>query len=225
MKNKLLILFSTVFVLESLAVLLSLGWLELATKPFIMMVLGAYYITSLKEQNSSLSKPVLIAILFSFLGDVALLFQKFDSLYFMVGLGFFLLAHIGYILGYDQHKNSQAGTPLLGVQKFRFAFPIILAGTGLITILYSHLGDLRIPVIIYSLVLIIMVLKALFRFGYTDTRSFWMVFVGAFLFMVSDSLIAITKFLSGFDLAGFAIMSTYMVAQFLIIEGILAHRE
>jgi uncharacterized membrane protein YhhN len=225
MKNKLLILFSTVFVLESLAVLLSLGWLELATKPFIMIVLGAYYVTSMKGQNYSLSKPVLIAILFSFLGDVALLFQELNRLYFMFGLGFFLLAHIGYILGYDQHKNSQAGTPLLGVQKFRFAFPIILAGTGLITILYSHLGDMRIPVIIYSLALIVMVLKALFRFGYTNTRSFWLVFTGAILFMVSDSLIAITKFLSGFDLAGLAIMSTYMGAQFLIIEGLLAHRE
>jgi uncharacterized membrane protein YhhN len=52
-----------------------------------------------------------------------------------------------------------------------------------------------------------------------------LVFTGAILFMVSDSLIAITKFLSGFDLAGLAIMSTYMGAQFLIIEGLLAHRE
>jgi uncharacterized membrane protein YhhN len=49
--------------------------------------------------------------------------------------------------------------------------------------------------------------------------------VGALLFMISDSLIAITKFLSGFDLAGLAIMSTYMLAQLLIIEGVLIHNE
>lgn len=225
MKNKLLILFSLVFVLESLAVAWPLVWLEYIAKPLIMTVMGSYYVTSMRYQDSSLSRPVLIAVLFSFLGDVALLFQQLGSQYFMLGLGSFLLAHIGYILAYDQHKNTRTGTPLLGVQKFRFAFPIILAGTGLITILYSHLGDLKIPVIIYSLVLIVMVLKALFRFGYTNSRSFWLVFVGALLFMISDSLIAITKFLSGFELAGFAIMTTYMLAQFLIIEGLLVHHE
>lgn len=223
MKNKFPILFSIIFVLESLAVAMPLSWLAYFVKPLIMMVIGAYYITSIRNQNSTLSKPVLIAILFSLFGDVALMFDDLNELYFMLGLGSFLLAHIGYILAYDQHKSSQAGTPLMGVQKFRFAFPIILAGTGLITILYSHLGDLKIPVIIYALVLIIMVLKALFRFGYTNGRSFWLVFVGALLFMISDSLIAITKFLSGFDLAGLAIMSTYMLAQLLIIEGLLAH--
>ncbi|HEY5691573.1 MAG TPA: lysoplasmalogenase [Cyclobacteriaceae bacterium] len=225
MKNKFLILFSLVFVLELLAVAWPLVWLEYVTKPLIMIVMGAYYITSMRGQDSTLSKPVLIAMLFSFLGDAVLLFQQLDNLYFMLGLGSFLLAHIGYILAYYQHKNSRTGTPLLGVQKFRFAFPIILAGTGLITILYSHLGDLKIPVIIYSMVLIVMVLKALFRFGYTSSRSFWLVFVGALLFMISDSLIAITKFLSGFELAGLAIMCTYMLAQFLIISGLLVHHE
>ena len=143
----------------------------------------------------------------------------------MLGLGSFLIAHIGYILAYNQHRSAQHGTELLGVQKFRFALPIVLAGTGLITVLYPHLGELRIPVSVYALVLVVMVLKALFRFGFTNAKSFWLVFIGALLFMVSDSLIAINKFLSGFDAAGLAIMSTYMVAQFLLIKGLLLHER
>jgi uncharacterized membrane protein YhhN len=71
----------------------------------------------------------------------------------------------------------------------------------------------------------VMVLQALFRYGYTNTVSFWFVFVGAILFMISDSMIAVNKFLSSFELAGVAIMVTYILAQFLIIKGLLLHFE
>ena len=225
MKSRIFILFSIIFISELFAVFLSFGWLEYITKPLIMLLLGAHYVISVKGHDSGISKPVLVAIVFSWLGDVALLFQKFEPIFFMMGLGSFLIAHIGYILAYNQHRSAQHGTELLGVQKFRFALPIVLAGTGLITVLYPHLGELRIPVSVYALVLVVMVLKALFRFGFTNAKSFWLVFIGALLFMVSDSLIAINKFLSGFDAAGLAIMSTYMVAQFLLIKGLLLHER
>ncbi len=225
MKGKIFILFCAVFISELIAVSLSISWLEYITKPLIMLLLGAYYMISVKGHDSGMSRPVLAAIVFSWLGDVALLFQKFEPIYFVLGLGSFLIAHIAYILAYDQHKSDQSGEVLQGVQKFRFAFPIVLAGTGLITILYPHLGELKIPVIIYSFVLMVMVIKALFRFGYTHLKSFWLIFMGAILFMISDSLIAIDKFLSGFDASGMAIMSTYMTAQLLIVKGFLHHEK
>jgi hypothetical protein len=37
--------------------------------------------------------------------------------------------------------------------------------------------------------------------------------------MVSDSLIAITKFGSDFAYSGFCVMLTYIVAQYLIVKG------
>lgn len=225
MKNKLLFVFVVVALADLTALYFQLGQLEYLAKPLIMVVLGLYYYSSIRNDKKTISKPVLIAIFFSWSGDVALLFDDLNELYFMLGLGFFLIAHIGYILSYDQHKNEKEGTGLLGVQRFRFALPIVLAGTGLITILYPHLNDLKIPVIIYSVVLMVMVLKALFRFGYTSQKSFWFVFTGALLFMVSDSLIAITKFLSGFPLASLAIMTNYILAQFLIISGLVVHTE
>jgi uncharacterized membrane protein YhhN len=61
---------------------------------------------------------------------------------------------------------------------------------------------MKIPVLIYAAVLTGMVLVALFRFGKTSSSSFALVFGGAILFMISDSLIAINKFLEPLPMAG-----------------------
>ena len=103
------------------------------------------------------------------------------------------------------------------------ALPIILAGTGLVVILYPVLGELRVPVIIYALVLIVMVLKSLFRYRRTSARSFILVVTGAVLFMISDSVLAINKFLQPVGGAAYLIMGTYIVAQWLIIQGLIHH--
>jgi uncharacterized membrane protein YhhN len=77
--------------------------------------------------------------------------------------------------------------------------------------------------LVYAGVLTYMVLSALFRFGKTNSGSFTMVFGGAILFMMSDSLIAINKFLEPLSMAGFWVMITYITAQFLIVKGLLKH--
>ncbi|MEQ8362825.1 MAG: lysoplasmalogenase [Cyclobacteriaceae bacterium] len=224
MKSKILILFFIACLGELVAVAMEIEQLQWLFKPLIMVVLGAYYYAQ-STPSTAMAKTVVAAIIFSWIGDVCLMFQGTNELYFMAGLGAFLLAHVCYIVAYSQHLEEREGFGLNGVQKFRFSLPIVLAGTGLITILYNHLGGLKIPVTIYAIVLIVMTLQALFRYGYTHTISFWFVFVGAILFMISDSLIAINKFLSSFELAGLAIMATYMLAQFLIVRGLVYHFE
>lgn len=209
---------------ELVAVAISAERLQWVFKPLIMLVLGAYYYTQ-STQPISLTKSVMAAIVFSWIGDISLMFQGKNELYFMVGLGAFLIAHICYVMAYSQHIEKKEGAGLHGIQKFRFSLPIVLAGTGLITILYAHLGVFKIPVAVYAIVLMVMTLQALFRYGYTNTVSFWFVFVGAILFMISDSMIAVNKFLVPFELAGLAIMATYILAQFLIVKGLMSHFE
>jgi uncharacterized membrane protein YhhN len=181
-----------------------------------------YYFAAGKE---GLSKLILLALFFSWLGDVLLMYQFKNELYFIFGLAAFLVAHVFYIFIYKRFRIDDDSQALLGVQRFRYSFPIILAGTGLITVLYNQLGDLKIPVIVYGLALVLMVLNALFRFGRTSLKSFSMVFFGATLFMISDSLIAINKFLMPVNNSDFWVMFTYIPAQYLILEGLLQHKE
>jgi uncharacterized membrane protein YhhN len=217
MKKVTLYVVVLVFVAELIAVTLNLATLNFVVKPLIMTSLAAYYLVSTKPRSTLF----LIAMLFCWVGDVLLLFKP--ELFFMAGLVAFLTGHILYILCYQRMRFSESKNALLGPQKVRFALPIALAGTGLVVVLYPVLGDLRIPVMIYALVITIMALQALFRFGYTTNKSFVLVFIGAILFMISDSLLAINKFLMPIQFASFYIMATYMVAQYLIVEGVIAH--
>ena len=220
MKKIALILFIIVSVGELLSTVAQLQNLHMICKPLIMVSLCVYYLLSAGDNRSAV---VILAIVFSLAGDVSLMFDSLDPTYFMVGLVSFLISHIFYIVAYRQHQNDDDTDALHGIQKLRAAFPIVLAGTGLVVILYPTLGDLKFPVMIYALVLVVMVLNGLFRLGRTNNKSFMLVLIGAMLFMVSDSLLAINKFFTPLSHSGLLVMSTYISAQFMIIEGLLAH--
>jgi uncharacterized membrane protein YhhN len=217
MKKIALILFALVAVAELIAATFNIALVQTIAKPLIMITLMSYYLFSVPARNYFF----LIAMVFCWLGDVLLMFQG-DEMFFIYGLVAFLTGHVLYVFSYRQMRDSE-GLGLLGPQKIRFSFPIILAGTGLVVVLLPHLGDLKIPVMIYALVLTIMVLQALFRFGFTSKRSFTSIFAGALFFMISDSALAINKFMHSLPMASLLIMSTYMAAQYLIVEGAIAH--
>lgn len=221
MKKIALYLFILVAVVHLLSVSFDLVLVSLITKPLIVATLLFYYLA-----NTTLRSTLFVtALAFCWLGDVLLMFQSEQPLFFMGGLVSFLMGHVLYIFCYRQLRNEKSKNELLGPQKIRYSLPIILAGTGLVVILYPSLGELTIPVMIYALVLTIMVLQALFRFGFTSKRSFTLVFIGALFFMVSDSLLAINKFIEPLPFASLSIMFTYISAQYLIVEGTIAHHK
>jgi uncharacterized membrane protein YhhN len=211
--------FPIVFVLETIAIILDSRELQLISKPLIVPSLVIFYFFNQPVRN----KIFLFAMFFCWLGDVFLMFDQVYEWFFMLGLGAFLIGHINFILCYRELK-SERGEGLNNPQKLRFAFPVLLIGTGLITILYPKLGDLKIPVVVYALVLSLMVIQAIFRYGFTSWKSFWLMTIGAMSFMLSDSLLAINKFLSPLPNAGLSIMFTYMLAQYLITLGAAEHR-
>lgn len=222
MKKALLYSFCAIASLELISVILKLELVEKICKPLIMISLIGYYIISVYDEKRS--KPLMLAMFFSLAGDALLMFQDTINSFFILGLLAFLFSHVFYIFTYRQQVTKNDSNGLQGIQRVRFSFPFILAGTGLIVVLYPFLGELKVPVIFYAVVLIVMVLNALFRYGHTTVKSFWMVFFGAVFFMLSDSLLAINKFLSPVS-NGVWIMLTYIAAQFLIVQGLIDHSQ
>lgn len=219
MKKTALGFFIFVSVIELTSGFLENEFVHMAAKPLIMIFLGLYYFLSAGNDRST---TVICAIILSLAGDIFLL----NADYFIPGLAAFLVAHLLYIFSYRQHRYEDVGDEgLKGIQRIRLAFPVILAGTGLVIILYPVLGALKIPVMVYALIITLMVLNALFRFGRTNKISFWFVFLGAVLFMFSDSVLAINKFLTPVANSNYWIMLSYVAAQFFIIEGLLRHHS
>jgi uncharacterized membrane protein YhhN len=222
MKRIVLLLFLVAGAGEIFAGVFGYELLHFICKPLLMILLMIYYLVVVRQHRSL---HIIAAILFSLAGDTLLMFEAKMSSFFMFGLLSFLIAHICYIFAYRNHQTETEGSELQGIQKIRLAFPIVLAGTGLAIVLYPVLGALQFPVMIYALILVVMVLNALFRYGRTNSKSFWFVFGGSLLFMLSDSLLAINKFLTSISMAGILIMSTYIAAQFLIVHGIVSHSD
>ncbi len=214
-----LILFVLVSAMELIGVAMGAELIQFIVKPMIILTLVGHYLAKTPLRDNRFLR----ALFFCWAGDVLLMFQSEGEGFFMAGLVAFLLGHILYIMSYNRFRWDETGQELLITQKIRYSLPVVLAGTGLLTILFPALGPLRIPVIVYALVLMLMVMAAIFRYGRTSSSSFWLIFSGACFFMLSDSLLAINKFYAPFPQSGLAVMSTYILAQYLIVEGVLRH--
>lgn len=186
------------------------------SKYALMPLLWLYVITAIGFQKNIVFLS--LAILFSWLGDIFLLYTVNNEIYFIAGLASFLIAHIFYILCFLQLVDTRIKS-----FKWKYALPLIIYGILLLIYLYSALGDMRLPVIVYAVVITLMGIAALHRFGKTSDYSFAFVFIGALLFIASDSMIAINKFQLPFNSAPFLIMVTYIAAQYLIVSGCVMH--
>ncbi|MCB0762898.1 MAG: lysoplasmalogenase, partial [Flavobacteriales bacterium] len=103
---------------------------------------------------------------------------------------------------------------------------VIVAAAGLVFIkIREDLGEMELPVLVYTIVITTMSITALNRQAKTSRASFAMVMAGALLFMTSDSLIAWDRFHGTIDLASVWIMLTYIAAQGLIVYGLMAGRK
>ena len=93
----------------------------------------------------------------------------------------------------------------------------------IIAVLSPYLGDMKLPVRIYAIVISFMFLLAVHMlFIKNKTTGLWMT-AGALLFVISDSLLAINKFSQPFEMAGFFVMSTYGLAQLFLTEGAIRY--
>lgn len=183
---------------------------EIVVKPLLMMLLALVYLSSVKKPNFWF----VLGLFFSFLGDSFLLFSGAN--YFMFGLAAFLLAHVVYIkitVGYLENE--------LTVKMISSAIPFVLFFIGLLYVIYDNLGDMLLPVIVYGITISTFGSVALLNYrNERSTENTWLL-VGALIFIISDSLIAINKFYEPSEFYGVSIMITYILAQFLICKALV----
>src|SRR5436190_10207063 len=188
--------------------------LRYITKPILMPLLIVFFIFQTKGIASSLKKWVVLALLFSWGGDVLLMFESMNGNFFIFGLVAFLIAHIFYILFYENVIRKE------GLSKNYWWFlPVIIYYIALIYILSPNLGDMKMPVRIYGIVISYMLIQALQTGTIKNRDAAIFLIAGAVLFITSDSILAINKFYESFEYAGMAIMLTYVIAQLLITLG------
>jgi uncharacterized membrane protein YhhN len=232
-KNKIPHIFLIILLIEILAEILvdTTGAAFIyATKPFLMPLLMLYYYQHTKNNFQTFDKIILGALFFSWWGDNFLMPAYSDTsmpIHFLAGLGSFLVAHLLYIPAFLTTERNDK--PIL-LKRPWLALPIVLMVFGLISFLMNaaHLQfiEMKIPVIVYASIIMIMVLTAINRYGRVNHESFKWVTIGAIMFMVSDSFIALSRFSDLFEgkenLTRILIMALYAGGQFLIAKGCIA---
>ena len=133
--------------------------------------------------------------------------------YFIPGLASFLVAHLFYIALFCQ------GQKLFPSKRALLA--VLTVGGVMYAIVLGGLGDpvLKIAVAAYVSVIALMAAQAIGRATVKDDAAARWVAVGACIFMVSDSLIAINKFVTPVALSSLWILGTYYAAQLLIVHN------
>ncbi len=195
----------------------TLDWLNYISKPLIMISLLLWYLSS-KAPKGKWYFMGIVAILFSLVGDLFLMFQEDQPSLFLFGLGAFLAAQISYALAFSK-------VPVIPEIPIIKRYPLLIAvfgayGFWIFTTLRPTLHKLELPVLFYMVAILSMGIAALNRYGRVSKKSFYLVMLGALFFIASDSILAFSKFHKPILESGFWIMGTYIAAQFLIVTGL-----
>jgi len=178
------------------------------TKPLIMISLMVHFLRASRQIKSRKAVYIFgLALVFAWLGDVFLLAED----RFIFGLGSFLIMQLLYVICFLIGHNFH------GKREWFYA-ALLLATTAAVNfMLWPHVGDLRIPVIVYTLAIGLMSYVAYSR----DllSKGYMSIWIGTVFFLVSDSLLAINLFNGPIAMGGILVMSTYIIAQFMITVG------
>jgi len=185
-------------------------------KPLLLPFL---FYAVLKTNSFETKKWLLAALLFSWIGDCILLFADKGEVYFISGLVAFLIAHIFLITLFVKQKSSSIHKQYKG---FWMGFGLVLLYLfGMLFLLIPKLGQLKIPVEVYAIIISLMLIESVKGVFNWNQKSNYLVFIGAVFFVTSDSILAFNKFYIPIPYASFWIMSTYLMAQFCITYGIV----
>ncbi|MCP5097319.1 MAG: lysoplasmalogenase [Chloroflexi bacterium] len=154
-----------------------------------IIVIGVALMSFLEPAwNTTYTVGVLLGLLFSLGGDIALMFQE-NKKAFTIGLGLFLVAHIIYAVVFGMMGR-------MSVLDIYSTIALLVLGMGLYRLFQSKLGSMKIPVIAYIVIISVMVSRAIAIFANPDVDNAHalMIVVGAVLFYISDVILAANRF-------------------------------
>jgi uncharacterized membrane protein YhhN len=210
------IIFLVVLAGDLLALVINLPALEQLFKPLLMLVLAIHFI--INTQRTAERIWVIGAIVFSWIGDILLMFQANDAIFFLLGLSAFLLAHLFYIVFFHRVRIREKIKGRSGAMAIAVLYYLLL-----MIFLSDHLGNMKMPVRIYGIVICFMWMLSMHMLFLKNKVTGQMLIVGATFFVASDSVLAVNKFYQSFQLAGPVVMATYGIAQLLIITGAIQY--
>jgi uncharacterized membrane protein YhhN len=186
--------------------------LRMFSKMALMPILAWY----VYQKSGFRIKNILLALFFAWLGDTFLFFAKANESFFLLGLGSFLLMQLIYIASFWRNK----GQWIWSTQNVWLGISCLIYLAGMLSLLLPQLPSaLLIPVTIYAIVITSMGINSVAQQQRLGDQWRYLC-LGAVLFIISDTCIALSKFLPNLNqapLLDMVVMPTYILAQGLIV--------
>ena len=201
------------------------------TKPLLMPLLAGWLVLELRRVWPVPLRWLGLGIAFAWVGDILLMGDS--DLAFTLGIAAFLVTQVSYLLAFTRVDGvrfrrgiANPKLPAVGLVEGQrllllpFAAYLVL----LVALLWPGAGTMRAPAVIYGVALCVMAAASLNLVGRMPPASAWLTFGGAVLFVLSDSLIALTEFgpWERSDASQALVMFTYVAAQGLIATGLVS---
>jgi uncharacterized membrane protein YhhN len=156
--------------------------------------------------------PIVLALLFGWIGDVLLL-KIGDTRFFKIGLGSFLIGHICYIIA--MYKYALPFNIPVALCCF-----VVAVGLGIFIYKVTRPSpEMKIPIILYETVIFVMAIFAVQLFLSQGGYFGGFVLAGSLCFVFSDGMLAYDTFRKKTKWGYFFVMLTYILAQFFITWG------
>ena len=205
--------------LVAVAVVAPLNWWSVAahgrrrewvTKPLVLalLVLAAALAGA---TDSAAGWWLLAALAVSLVGDVALLSDSEPR--FVLGLGSFLAAHLAFVVAFAHLGMPRAALALVGLALV--AALALVVGRRVVPAAQREGGPALAGAVTTYMVVIGVMVVAAWATGHL------LVALGATVFMVSDAVLAMDRFVRGRRFGALAVMVTYHLAQVLLVVGVL----
>lgn len=159
-----------------------------------------------------------LALVFSLLGDIALLLSP---RYFLAGVGAFFLAHLSYVIGFNQQPAPFALGPmimavLVGMSSAR-VFRVLRPGVTKV----SHGKRIFFAISLYGLTLTLMLLFSLITLFRSDWAGSAAILSasGGILFYISDTLLGYDRFVRRIKHGQSYVHLTYHLGQIGLVTG------
>jgi uncharacterized membrane protein YhhN len=198
--------------------LLLIAALLLTTANTAIQTMGLHGVSYLTKPLATLALVVLVlqgapasryrawiaaGLIASLAGDILLMLPM--NL-FLPGLIAFLVAHVCYIRAFVGDGGGWRAPWLPAV-------PVYGAAAMVLAFLWPSLGVMRAPVTGYVLVIATMAWQAIARWQGRRSTATALAAAGSVFFLISDSALAVNRFVEPFAAATLVIMSTYYAAQ------------
>lgn len=207
-----LILFIIIAFINVYVAIIGKTALEILFKPMLIPVLAIFYFFSVKKTNIC----YLLALLFSFLGDAL---PSFKGWLFILGVVFTLIAQLFFL------KVAKSIVKKIHIRKIATTFLMFMGYLALLVwLIKDKAGEMVIPVIVFGII------TAVFgSITYVDNLNkrngaSLMLFLGAFIMIISDSFITLNMFYNAKIFHTAIIIGLYALAQYLICKSLIKYQ-